>query len=214
MPPPPPPPPAPPTPAKKASVAPVHRPSTSVPVIRCNEAEQVSARPKREIHPPPKDLPYADLPKKMRKAKVPKDGGTAKQLKYCAKILSDLQRQQHWDVAHPFYEPVDAVKLDIPTYYKVIKKPMDMPTMRKKLDAGEYPNVTKFFEDFKLMIRNCFVFNPSSTPVNQAGIDLPQLFDEKWKHLPPLRDPVTMKMRSQRRNRTVRAPRVSSIITR
>jgi hypothetical protein len=35
---------------------------------------------------------------------------------------------------------------------------MDMSTMRKKLDAGEYPNATKFFEDFKLMIRNCFVF--------------------------------------------------------
>jgi bromodomain-containing factor 1 len=65
---------------------------------------------------------------------------------------------------------------------------MDMSTMRKKLDAGEYPNATKFFEDFKLMIRNCFVFNPSGTPVNQAGIDLQRLFDEKWKHLPPLQD--------------------------
>jgi hypothetical protein len=29
---------------------------------------------------------------------------------------------------------------------------MDMSTMRKKLDAGEYLNATKFFEDFKLMI--------------------------------------------------------------
>jgi len=65
---------------------------------------------------------------------------------------------------------------------------MDMSTMRKKLEAGEYPNATKFFEDFKLMIRNCFHFNPSGTPVNQAGIDLQRLFDEKWKHLPPLRD--------------------------
>jgi hypothetical protein len=65
---------------------------------------------------------------------------------------------------------------------------MDMSTMRKKLDAGEYPNATKFFEDFKLMIRNCFVFNPSDTPVNQAGIDLQRLFDEKWRHLTPLRD--------------------------
>jgi hypothetical protein len=100
-------PPAPPAPAKKASVAPVRRPSTSVPVIRRNEAEQVSARLKREIYsPPPKDLPYADVPKKMRKAKVPKDDGTAEQLKYCAKILSDLRRRQHWDATHPFYEPV------------------------------------------------------------------------------------------------------------
>ncbi|KAJ8588508.1 Bromodomain-containing protein, partial [Rhizopogon salebrosus TDB-379] len=100
-------PPAPPAPAKKTSVAPVRHPSTSVPVIRRNEAEQVFARLKREIHPlPPKDLPYADVRKKMHKAKVPKHDGTAEQLKYRAKILSDLRQQQHWNVAHPFYEPV------------------------------------------------------------------------------------------------------------
>jgi hypothetical protein len=57
-----------------------------------SKAEQLSAWPKREIHPPaPKDLPYADMPKKMRKAKVPKDDGIAEQLKYYAKILSDLR---------------------------------------------------------------------------------------------------------------------------
>ncbi|KAG1777439.1 hypothetical protein EV702DRAFT_1179538 [Suillus placidus] len=172
-----------------ATHSPVRRPSTSVPVIRRNEAEQASARPKREIHPPPpKDLPYADVPKKMRRVKVPKDDGTGEQLKYCGKILSDLQRKQHQTIAAPFYEPVDAVKLDIPTYYKVIKKPMDMTTMRKKLEAGEYPNASKFFDDFKLMIRNCFLFNPAGTPVNQAGIELQRLFDEKWKNLPTLRD--------------------------
>ena len=80
------------------------------------------------------------------------------------------------------------MKLDIPTYFKVIKKPMDMSTMRKKLEAGEYPNASKFFDDFKLMIRNCFTFNPAGTPVNQAGIELQRLFDEKWKNLPALRD--------------------------
>jgi hypothetical protein len=31
---------------------------------------------------------------------------SAEQLKCCAEILNDLWRQQHWDVAHPFYEPV------------------------------------------------------------------------------------------------------------
>lgn len=56
--------------------------------------------------------------------------------------------------------------------------------MRKRLDNGDYPTATKFFEDFKLMIRNCFLFNPPGTPVNQAGIDLQRLFDDKWKSLP------------------------------
>jgi len=60
--------------------------------------------------------------------------------------------------------------------------------MRKKLENREYSTAQKFYDDFKLMIRNCFLFNPAGTPVNQAGIELQRLFDEKWKNLPPLHD--------------------------
>lgn len=184
-PPPPPPPPAAPAPAKKA---PVRRASTSVPVIRRSEQESVG-RPKREIHPPPpKDLPYADAPRKKRKGKRVKDNGTVEQLKFCSKILGDFHRKQHYTIASPFYEPVDWVKYDLPTYPKMIKKPMDLSTMRKKLDNHEYLNAEKFWEDFKLMIRNCFTFNPAGTPVNQAGIELQKTFDDKWKNLPPLHE--------------------------
>lgn len=92
---------------KKAAPAAARRASTSaVPVIRRSEAEAVG-RPKREIHPPPpKDLPYADLPKKHRKTKRIKDDGTIEQLKYCGKIVQELHRKQHSNYAHPFYEPV------------------------------------------------------------------------------------------------------------
>ena len=104
---PPPPPPAP-APVKKA---PARRTSTSVPVIRRSEQENSSnnGRPKREIHPPPpKDLPYADAPRKQRKNKRVKDDGTAEQLRFCNKILIDLHRKQHYTIAGPFYEPVGA----------------------------------------------------------------------------------------------------------
>lgn len=61
---------------------------------------------------------------------------------------------------------------------------MDLSTMRKKLDGHEYPNAQAFFAHFKLMIRNCFHFNPPGTPVNLAGIELQRLFDDRWKDLP------------------------------
>ncbi|PFH50751.1 hypothetical protein AMATHDRAFT_47670 [Amanita thiersii Skay4041] len=178
------PPPPPPPPAAPVKKAPARRASTSVPVIRRSEQETVG-RPKREIHPPPpKDLPYADAPRKQRKAKNVKDDGTAEQLKFCSKILNEIHRKQHYTVASPFYEPVDWVKLDLPSYPKIVKKPMDLSTMRKKLDNNEYSNAQKFFDDFKLMIRNCFQFNPPGTPVNQAGVELQKIFDDKWKNLP------------------------------
>lgn len=80
----------------------------------------------------------------------------------------------------------DWQKLEIPAYPKIVKKPMDLSTIRKKLDGGEYETAQYFYDDFKLMIRNCFNFNPSGTPVNLAGQELQRLFDEKWKGLPPL----------------------------
>jgi Bromodomain/Bromodomain extra-terminal - transcription regulation len=80
------------------------------------------------------------------------------------------------------------VKLDLPSYPKIVKKPMDLSTMRKKLDGQEYNSAQRFYDDFKLMIRNCFAFNPPGTPVNQAGVELQRLFDEKWKGLPPFHD--------------------------
>jgi hypothetical protein len=106
--------PAPPAPTPAAS-APVkqrapRRPSTSTPVIRRNESISAGgSRPKREIHPPPsKDLPYADAPKKSRKARAAKDNLNVEQLRFCSKLLSDLHRKTHWNVASPFYEPVGA----------------------------------------------------------------------------------------------------------
>ncbi|KAL0072171.1 transcription initiation at TATA-containing promoter protein [Marasmius tenuissimus] len=178
--------PPPPPPAKK--IPPNRRASTSVPVIRRSDAQtDAVGRPKREIHPPaPKDLAYADPPKKPRKSKIPRDDGTVEQLKYCSKILDSLFKKQYNAVAGPFYEPVDWVKLEIPSYPRVIKKPMDMGTMKRKLDSNEYPSASKFYDDFKLMIRNCFTFNPAGTPVNQAGQELQRIFDEKFKGLPPL----------------------------
>ncbi|KAF7339854.1 Bromodomain-containing protein [Mycena venus] len=158
------------------------------PVKKAQPPRQVVSRPKREIHPPPpKDLPYADVPKKRKTRRV-KDDGTAEQLKFCANLLQLMHRKQHYAIASPFYEPVDHVLLDIPTYPKIVKKPMDLSTMRKKLDNHEYPNAMKFYDDFKLMIRNCFAFNPAGNLVNQAGIELQRLFDEKWQGLPPLHE--------------------------
>lgn len=177
-------------PAKKLAPG-ARRLSTSVPIIRRSDTEAIG-RPKREIHPPPpKDLAYVDPPKKNRKHKVVKDDGTTDQLKFCGKLLADLNRKQHYPIASPFYEPVDWVKLDLPSYPKIVKKPMDLSTMRKKLESNQYPTAQKFFDDFKLMIRNCFLFNPAGTPVNQAGIELQRVFDDKWKHLPPLREVVS-----------------------
>ncbi|TEB39309.1 Bromodomain-containing protein [Coprinellus micaceus] len=167
----PPPPPPPVISAQKKSL-PVRRPSQSIPVVRRNEPEPISHRPKREIHPPPpKDLPYADAPKKPRN--------------------KTLHKKQYYNIAHPFYEPVDWMKMELPSYPKIVKKPMDLSTMRRKLDNRDYPTAQRFYDDFKLMIKNCMLFNPVGTPVCTAGQELEKVFLEKWRNLPPLRPVIS-----------------------
>ncbi|KAI0762781.1 Bromodomain-containing protein [Fomes fomentarius] len=151
----PPPPPPPPAPSKKQA----RRPSTN-------------------------DLPYAEAPRKPRKAKAPKNAMIAEQLKFCEKVWKDLHQKQHYTIAHPFYEPVDPFRMGIPEYTKIVKKPMDLSTMKRKLDASEYATAEKFRDDFRLMIKNCLTFNPPGNPVHEAGKALQQLFEEKWKNLP------------------------------
>ncbi|KAF8529475.1 Bromodomain-containing protein [Gautieria morchelliformis] len=167
---------------------PPRRASTSVPTIRRSDTE-VQGRPKREIHPPPpKDLPYADAPRKSRKGKK-KDDGTVEQLRYCGKILSDFTKQKkYWPTVGPFVQPVEWRTLNLPSYPKIVKKPMDMATMRTKLERGEYQNASRFWDDFRLMLRNCYAFNPAGSPVFKAGVQVQQWFDEKWQGLPPLRE--------------------------
>lgn len=65
-----------------------------------------------------------------------------------------------------FAEPVPD---DVPKYRDVIKEPMDLSTMRKRVKRGKYKTLEQFTEDFNLMIRNCMTFNPSTTIFYKEG---------------------------------------------
>ena len=126
------------------------------------------------------------------------------QFKHCEKVLKELNKKSLYNIAHPFYEPVgkwqsvaslrmnfitlvDWVKLEIPQYPKIIKKPMDLSTIKRKLTDAEYTTPDKFRDDFKLMIKNAQTFNPPKNPVHEAAKELDRIFDAKWSELPPLR---------------------------
>ena len=38
----------------------------------------------------------------------------------------------------PFVKPVDTIKLGLPDYHKLIKQPMDLATVKKRLDNNYY----------------------------------------------------------------------------
>ena len=147
--------------------------SDGVPLIRRDSTVQ-DGRPRREIHPPaPKDLPYSSMKPKRKKYIA--------ELKFCDKVYEELLKPKFQNVNWPFIAPVDPVALNIPQYLKVIKKPMDMQTIGQKLKNGEYENAKEFEDDFRLMINNCFRFNPADHPVHVHGKEYLQYFEQEWK---------------------------------
>ena len=143
-----------------------------VPLIR-RDSTATDGRPKREIHPPaPRDLPYANQKPKKKKFQL--------ELRFCQEIINELKKPKHHNLASPFAQPVDPVALNIPHYHKLIKKPMDLSTIEKKLVGGEYENAKEFEADVRLMFANCYRFNPATDVVHHLGKQLEALFDQQW----------------------------------
>ena len=52
------------------------------------------------------------------------------------------------------------MRLQVPDYYDVIKNPMDLTTIREKMESYETPK--EIIADMKQMIFNSFDYNPVS----------------------------------------------------
>ncbi|KAI8897387.1 hypothetical protein BC833DRAFT_49750 [Globomyces pollinis-pini] len=86
-------------------------------------------------------------------------------LERCGKVFKKLlsHPNSHW-----FMAPVDPVALNLPTYFQIIKNPMDLGTIKKKLERGDYETELSFAEDVRLVFANATSFNP---PGSQVYID-------------------------------------------
>lgn len=141
-----------------------------LPLIR-RDSTNADGRPKRSIHPPKRDLPYASKPKKKK---------YQWELKFCQEVLDELHKPKYYNIAAPFYYPVDPVALNIPTYHNIIKKPMDLSTVQTKLKTGQYENAKEMEVDMRQIFKNCFKFNIPGDPTYMAGKKLEELFEAKW----------------------------------
>ena len=58
----------------------------------------------------------------------------------CNEILKEVMGHQFGWV---FNNPVDPVELGLPDYFEVIKKPMDLGTVKKNVDQGSYHDIER-----------------------------------------------------------------------
>ncbi|PON54613.1 Bromodomain containing protein [Parasponia andersonii] len=98
----------------------------------------------------------------------------------CAAILRRLMTHE---VGWVFKQPVDPVALNIPDYFSIISHPMDLGTIKSKLEKNVYSGIEDFAADIRLTFSNAMLYNPPSNGVHVMAKKLSQIFEMSWKIL-------------------------------
>ncbi|XP_026390953.1 transcription factor GTE2-like [Papaver somniferum] len=100
--------------------------------------------------------------------------GTMK--KKCTTILKKLLTDKYG--MHVFNVPVDPIKLMLHDYETIIKNPMDLGTVKGKLEKGVYRTPLEFAADVRLTFQNALLYNPKGHEVNSLAERLLKTFNE------------------------------------
>ena len=85
--------------------------------------------------------------------------------------------QNHIDV-WPFMEAVSPE--EVPDYYDVVKDPIEMETIKCRVNDGNYyATLEMFAADFRLMFNNCRVYNAPDTVYFKCATRLEAYFESK-----------------------------------
>ncbi|XP_016105012.1 bromodomain testis-specific protein isoform X3 [Sinocyclocheilus grahami] len=133
----------------------------------------------RPIKPPCKDLPESPP-----QHQVGRRNKLSERLKYCNAILKEMFAKKHSAYAWPFYKPVDAKGLGLLDYHEIIHQPMDMSTIKKKMEAREYTDALQFAADMRLMFSNCYKYNPPGHEVVTMARKLQDVFEFRFSKIP------------------------------
>ena len=129
-----------------------------------------SVQVKQEPHTPKKDI--------VKRDPTPPPGGDEN---FDANLLRNFlrpvwERLHGSDDAMPFRYPVDPIQLNIPDYFDIIKKPMDLATIGQKLDTGFYKHPWEFCDDMWLMFDNAWLYNKKNSKVYKYSTKLSEMF--------------------------------------
>uniref|UniRef100_A0A6V0BSR0 histone acetyltransferase n=1 Tax=Pseudo-nitzschia australis TaxID=44445 RepID=A0A6V0BSR0_9STRA len=104
----------------------------------------------------------------------------AKLKQKCLEVLKALQT--HTD-GWVFNVPVDPVVLNLPDYANIIKNPMDLGSIQKKLEKGDYRAVKEFQSDVNLTFDNAMTYNDLGSVVYGMAKSLKAKFTIDYKKL-------------------------------
>ena len=88
--------------------------------------------------------------------------GLSREMNLCYKCLRRIMSHK-W--AGPFLQPVDPVKLNIPDYNEVVKEPMDLGTIQRRIETQQVKTKEEFAMLMRLVFSNACLYNKADSDV-------------------------------------------------
>ncbi|KAL7567812.1 hypothetical protein ACA910_000563 [Epithemia clementina (nom. ined.)] len=82
-----------------------------------------------------------------------------------------------------FHDPVDPVALGLPDYFDVVKNPMHLALVKKKLESAIYADMELFARDVRLVFENAILYNGESSEVGELAQTMLHKFDGMFREL-------------------------------
>ncbi|KAI1131374.1 putative Bromodomain testis-specific protein [Nemania abortiva] len=150
-----------------------HRHSDGLP----NRVKKATPRP---------SLPTAPKPHKTKRSSINVNDesqfSSEQKLSFCSDLLNRmLSGPGFWTrLVGPFKEPVRPIEDGVPDYFDKIKKPMDLGTIKKKMDRGEYSTAELFEADVRQIFENCYTYWGRDHEMSGAAERFQKSFEEKY----------------------------------
>jgi len=133
-------------------------------------------KPRPVLPPPPQPVMRSQRSRRVPRRKV-REVNLSESLKYCAQLVDQLANHE---MAWPFNQPVDPLALNIPDYFDIIKRPMDLGTIKENIDNGVYTNPHGFAEDVRLVWKNAITYNQPGSDICLMAQTMSDFFEDKF----------------------------------
>ncbi|RFU28473.1 hypothetical protein B7463_g7852, partial [Scytalidium lignicola] len=104
------------------------------------------------------------------------------ELEFCKDLIHRmLSGPGYWTrLVGPFKNPVDPVLDNVPNYFTVVKRPMDLRTIKNKIDKDEYASAADFEKDIRLIFQNCYEYWTREDTIFKLCEQFEAYFNQKW----------------------------------
>lgn len=101
---------------------------------------------------------------------------TNQEKEFALKLIEKIYTK---NISVPFQKPVDPVRDNVIDYYDIIKEPICLDEVKKKLEDGKYTSLTEWEKDVMLIWTNAITFNSRQSIIYLMAVDLQRWFLKK-----------------------------------